>query len=228
MEHPALKILLMGNPNVGKSVIFSRLTGIEVISANYPGTTVEYTEGRMKLGEQMATLVDAPGVYSLDPTSRVEEVSREIFLKGADVVVNVIDATNLERNLNLTLQILEWGVPTVVALNLWDVATRKGIEIDVAALEKELGVPVVPTVAVSGQGIRDLVGALAEAKTPPIMHFDLLGPEMGPHRRDRGQDAEGHAPPPIPLRPAGGHLHQAVDGNSHRYAGALFLLQPGD
>ena len=167
-----MKILLMGNPNVGKSVIFSRLTGIEVISANYPGTTVEYTEGSMKLGEQMATLVDAPGVYSLDPTSRVEEVSREIFLKGADVVVNVIDATNLERNLNLTLQILEWGVPTVVALNLWDVATRKGIEIDVAALEKELGVHVVPTVAVSGQGIRDLVGALAEAKTPPIMQFD--------------------------------------------------------
>jgi ferrous iron transport protein B len=166
-----LKILLMGNPNVGKSVIFSRLTGIEVISANYPGTTVEYTEGRMKLCEQMATLVDAPGVYSLDPTTHVEEVSRKIFLKGADVVVNVIDATNLERNLNLTLQILECGVPTVVALNLWDAATKKGIEIDVAGLEKELGVTVVPTVAVSGQGIRDLVGALAKAKTPPVMHF---------------------------------------------------------
>ena len=167
-----MKILLMGNPNVGKSVIFSRLTGIDVISANYPGTTVEYTEGRMKLGEQMATLVDAPGVYSLDPTTRVEEVSRKIFLKGADVVVNVIDATNLERNLNLTLQILEWGVPTIVALNLWDVATRTGIEIDVKALEKELGVPVVATVAVSGQGIRDLVGALKEARSPPITHFD--------------------------------------------------------
>ncbi|MDD2755179.1 MAG: ferrous iron transporter B [Methanothrix sp.] len=176
-----MKILLMGNPNVGKSVIFSRLTGIDVISANYPGTTVEYTEGRMKLGEQMATLVDAPGVYSLDPTTRVEEVSRKIFLKGADVVVNVIDATNLERNLNLTLQILEWGVPTIVALNLWDVATRKGIEIDVKALEKELGVPVVATVAVSGQGIRDLVGALnevrdarevREVRSSPITNFD--------------------------------------------------------
>ncbi|MFZ3149661.1 MAG: ferrous iron transporter B [Methanothrix sp.] len=166
-----MKILLMGNPNVGKSVIFSRLTGIEVISANYPGTTVEYTEGRMKLGEQMATIVDAPGVYSLDPTTSVEEVSRMIFSKGADVVVNVIDATNLERNLNLTLQILERGVPTVVALNLWDVATRKGIEIDLDALEKELGVPVVATVAVSGQGIRDLVEVLAKAKTPPAIHF---------------------------------------------------------
>jgi ferrous iron transport protein B len=170
-----MKILLMGNPNVGKSVIFSRLTGIDVISANYPGTTVEYTEGRMKLGEQMATIVDAPGVYSLDPTTRVEEVSRKIFLKGADVVVNVIDATNLERNLNLTLQILEWGVPTIVALNLWDVATRKGIDIDVKALEKELGVPVVATVAVSGQGIRDLVSTLnevREVRSSPIAHFD--------------------------------------------------------
>jgi ferrous iron transport protein B len=165
----------MGNPNVGKSVIFSRLTGIDVISANYPGTTVEYTEGRMKLGDQMATLVDAPGVYSLDPTTRVEEVSRKIFLKGADVVVNVIDATNLERNLNLTLQILEWGLPTIVALNLWDVANRKGIEIDVKALERELGVPVVATVAVSGQGIRDLVSALKEVSemgSSPKLHFD--------------------------------------------------------
>jgi ferrous iron transport protein B len=170
-----MKILLMGNPNVGKSVIFSRLTGIDVISANYPGTTVEYTEGRMKLGEQMATLVDAPGVYSLDPTTRVEEVSRKIFLKGADVVVNVIDATNLERNLNLTLQILEWGVPTVIALNLWDVATKKGIEIDLKALERELCVPVVATVAVSGQGIRDLVGVLNEvrdARSSPVVHFE--------------------------------------------------------
>jgi ferrous iron transport protein B len=167
-----LKILLMGNPNVGKSVIFSRLTGIEVVSANYPGTTVEYTEGRMKLGEQMATIVDAPGVYSLDPTSNVEEVTRQIFSQGADVIVNVIDSTNLERNLNLTLQILEWGLPTVVALNLWDVATHKGIEIDTQALENELGISVVPTVAVSGQGIFELVEALACAKAPPPIHFD--------------------------------------------------------
>jgi ferrous iron transport protein B len=167
-----LKILLMGNPNVGKSVIFSRLTGIEVVSVNYPGTTVEYTEGRMKLGEEMATVVDPPGVYSLEPTSRVEEVTREIFDQGADVIVNVIDSTNLERNLNLTLQILERGLPTVVALNLWDVAVRKGIEIDVAALEKELGVPVVSTVAVSGQGIHELVDTIPRARVPPKMSFE--------------------------------------------------------
>ncbi len=167
-----MKILLMGNPNVGKSVIFSRLTGIEVVSVNYPGTTVEYTEGRMKLGDEMATVVDPPGVYSLDPTSRVEEVTREIFDQGADVIVNVIDSTNLERNLNLTLQILERGLPTVIALNLWDVAVRKGIEIDVAALENELGVPVVPTVAVSGQGIHELVDTIPRARVPPRMSFE--------------------------------------------------------
>ena len=167
-----MKILLMGNPNVGKSVIFSRLTGIEVVSANYPGTTIEYTEGRMKLGEDMATLIDPPGVYSLEPTSKVEEVTGHILEQGADVVVNVIDSTNLERNLNLTLQILERGLPTVVALNLWDVATRKGIEIDTAVLAEELGVDVIPTVAVSGQGIYDLVEAIGKAKTPPPVHFD--------------------------------------------------------
>jgi ferrous iron transport protein B len=168
-----LKIVLMGNPNVGKSVIFSRLTGIEVISANYPGTTVGYTEGKMKLGGQLATLLDPPGVYSLDPTSKVEEVTKKIFDQGADVVVNVIDSTNLERNLNLTLQILERGLPTVVALNLWDVATKKGIEIDVKSLERELGVPVVPTVAVSGQGIHELVEAIERAnRAPPQVAFE--------------------------------------------------------
>ncbi|WP_348303817.1 ferrous iron transporter B [Methanothrix sp.] len=167
-----MKILLMGNPNVGKSVIFSRLTGIEVVSANYPGTTIEYTEGRMKLGEKMATLIDPPGVYSLEPTSKVEEVTGQILEQGADVVVNVIDSTNLERNLNLTLQILERGLPTVVALNLWDVATRKGIEIDTAVLAEELGVDVIPTVAVSGQGIYDLVEAIGKAKTPPPVQFE--------------------------------------------------------
>jgi ferrous iron transport protein B len=162
----------MGNPNVGKSVIFSRLTGIEVVSANYPGTTIEYTEGRMKLGERMATLVDPPGVYSLEPTSKVEEVTGQILEQGADVVVNVIDSTNLERNLNLTLQILERGIPTVVALNLWDVATRKGIEIDTSLLAEELGVDVVPTVAVSGQGIYDLVEAIGRAKVPHPVQFE--------------------------------------------------------
>ncbi|MGC9515782.1 FeoB small GTPase domain-containing protein [Methanocrinis sp.] len=162
----------MGNPNVGKSVVFSRLTGIEVISSNYPGTTVEYTMGKTTIGGERAEVIDPPGVYSLEPSCRAEEVTREIFEEGADVVVDVVDATNLERNLNLTLQILERGLPTVVVLNLWDVATRTGIYIDVEALEQELGVPVLTAVAVSGQGIRELVRAIPEARAPPPMRFE--------------------------------------------------------
>ncbi len=173
MEPPVLKIILMGNPNVGKSVVFSRLTGIEVISSNYPGTTVEYTLGKTSILGESAEVIDPPGVYSLEPSCRAEEVTREIFEEGADVVVNVVDATNLERNLNLTLQILERGLPTVVVLNLWDVATRTGINIDLTALEEELGVPVLPAVAVSGQGIRELVEAIPKARVPtgPV-HFE--------------------------------------------------------
>ncbi len=138
------RILLMGNPNVGKSVVFSRLTGVDVIVSNYPGTTV------------------VPGTYTLDPTSAAEQVATDMLAEG-DVVVDVVDATNLERNLNLTLQLLSSGRPVVVALNLWDEAQHKGVQIDVAKLEQILGVPVVPTVAPTGQGIKELVGRLAEA-----------------------------------------------------------------
>jgi ferrous iron transport protein B len=171
-ENAVLRILLLGNPNVGKSAIFSRLTGIDVVSVNFPGSTVEYTEGNMKLGDEMALVINTPGAYSLEPSSNVEEVTRNILDHGADLIVNVADATNLERNLNLTLQILEKGLPTVIALNLWDVADHKGIAIDTRALENELGVAVVPTVAMSGQGIHELVDAMTKARAPPPMHFD--------------------------------------------------------
>lgn len=162
----------MGNPNVGKSVVFSRLTGTEVISSNYPGTTVEYTQGKTRIQDESADVIDPPGVYSLEPSCKAEEATKEIFDEGADVVVNVVDATNLERNLNLTLQILERGLPTVIALNLWDAANRTGINIDLESLERELGVAVVPTVAVSGQGIHDLVEEIPRARTPPETHFE--------------------------------------------------------
>jgi len=166
-----LKILLMGNPNVGKSVIFSRLTGADILSANYPGSTVQFTEGYMSFRGEKAILVDAPGVYSLEPSSKAEEVARQILDQGADVVVNVVDSTNLERNLNLTLQLLERGMPMVMALNIWDVAVKRGIAIDVPELSRELGIPVIPTVAVSGQGIRDLVRAMEEARPPESIGF---------------------------------------------------------
>ncbi|MDK2889691.1 MAG: ferrous iron transport protein [Methanoculleus sp.] len=156
-------VVLMGNPNVGKSGIFSRLTGTRVITSNYAGTTVDVSRGKMHLPDGPAGVIDAPGTYSLTPTNPAEEVAARI-LGEADIVVNVVDATNLERNLYLTLETLERGVPAVVALNLWDEAGHQGIAIDVAGLEALLGVPVVPTVGLSGEGIRELVGRLGEAR----------------------------------------------------------------
>jgi ferrous iron transport protein B len=160
-----MKILLMGNPNVGKSVIFSRLTGVRVISSNYPGTTVGFTRGYMKVCNEPAEVIDVPGTYTLEPTCEAEEVAAEMLNDG-DVVVNVIDATNLERNLYLTLQLLEKGIPLVVALNLWDDTKHRGITIDVEKLETILGVPVIPTSALTGQGIRDLVKSIPKASSP--------------------------------------------------------------
>ena len=113
------RILLMGNPNVGKSVVFSRLTGVNVIASNYPGTTVGYSRGFMKLGGERVEVIDVPGTYTLETTSEAEEVALRMLDSG-DVVINVVDATNLERNLYLTLQLLERNVPVVVALNMWD------------------------------------------------------------------------------------------------------------
>lgn len=160
-----MRILLVGNPNVGKSALFSRLTGTHIIASNYPGTTVGFTKGYLKLGEEWAELIDVPGNYTLEPSSKAEEVAVEM-LKDGDLVINVVDATNLERNLNLTLQLLERQTPVIVALNMWDDTQHRGINIDVAKLEKLLGVSVVPTVGVTGQGVRELVRRLPEAKLP--------------------------------------------------------------
>jgi ferrous iron transport protein B len=159
------RILLVGNPNVGKSVLFSRLTGTHIIASNYPGTTVGFTKGHLKLGEEQAEIIDVPGSYSLEPSSKAEEVAVEM-LKDGDLIINVIDATNLERNLNLTLQLLERQTPVIVILNLWDDTRHRGISIDLVKLEQLLGVPVVPTAAITGQGIRELIGRLPEAKVP--------------------------------------------------------------
>ncbi len=159
-----MKILLMGNPNVGKSVVFSRMTGVRVISSNYPGTTVSYTKGFLKMGEETAEVVDVPGTYTLEPDSEAEKIAVKMLDDG-DVVINVVDATNLERNLNLTLQLLEKGIPMVIALNMWDDVGHRGIKINLSRLEELLGIPLVPTVAVTGQGIKDLVESLPRARS---------------------------------------------------------------
>jgi len=164
-----MKILLMGNPNVGKSVLFSRLTGTRTIASNYPGTTVGFTKGSMRLGQEQVEIIDVPGTYTLEPTSKAEEIAAEM-LKEGDLIIDVVDATNLERNLNLTLQLLERPVPVIVALNMWDDTRHRGINIDVARLQELLGVPVVTTVGVTGQGIKELVSRLPEAEAPQVAY----------------------------------------------------------
>ena len=159
------RILLMGNPNVGKSAVFSRLTGARVIISNYPGTTVEFMQGYIKVADTRPAIIDVPGTYSLQPTSRAEEVAVKMLEQG-DVVVNIVDATNLERNLYLTLQLLQRHIPMVVALNMWDDTGHKGIDIDLKRLEEILGVPVVPTCGLTGEGIKQLIERIPQARSP--------------------------------------------------------------
>jgi len=159
------KILLVGNPNVGKSVLFSRLTGVNVVASNYPGTTIEFTEGVMSGKKEKIKLIDTPGTYSLSPTCSAEKVATEMIQKG-DLIINVLDATHLERNLLLTLQLLEQKKPMIVVLNIWDEAKHKGIKINVKKLEKLLGVPVITIIALTGEGLKKLVSSFEKAKTP--------------------------------------------------------------
>ncbi|MEF8839228.1 MAG: FeoB small GTPase domain-containing protein, partial [Haloarculaceae archaeon] len=155
-------IALVGAPNVGKSALFNELADRDADVSNYPGTTVladaAAFEGRR--------LVDAPGTYGISSFSEEERIAREVVLE-ADAVIDVVDATQLDRDLFLTYQLLDMGVPTVVALNVMDEARRDGTDIDVAALEADLGVPVVPTVAIDGEGIANLGAAVDEATAPP-------------------------------------------------------------
>jgi ferrous iron transport protein B len=152
-----LTVALAGNPNCGKSALFNALTGIRQTTGNWPGVTVERREGRCELDGRPVRVIDLPGIYSLDADSIDERVTRDYLLsRDADLVVNVLDATNLERNLYLTVQLLELAVPVVLALNMMDIARKRGIEIDLATLSDKLGCPVVPVVAVSKEGITEL------------------------------------------------------------------------
>ncbi|MFH0846786.1 MAG: fused ferrous iron transport protein A/B [Chloroflexota bacterium] len=165
IEPKKKKILLMGNPNVGKSLIFTRLSGVRVIVGNYAGKTVGFTRSLMKVGNETAEVIDVPGTYTLEPTSEAEQVAAEMFKEG-DVIINVVNATNLERNLYLTLELLERRIPMVVALNLWDDTKHYGIDIDLKKLEELLGVPVVPTTATTGEGVRELVNSIPHSRIP--------------------------------------------------------------
>ncbi|MES2095319.1 MAG: ferrous iron transporter B [Pseudomonadota bacterium] len=182
-------VALVGNPNAGKSALFNALTGARQKVGNYPGVTVERHAGRMALPDgRPVELIDLPGAYSLEPSSPDERVTRDVITgtqageRLPDAIIVVVDASNLDNHLRFTLQLIALGLPIVVALNMYDLAERDGLKLDPALLERELGVPVIPTVAVRKRGIDDLKNALSDMVTPgavsvrrsdPTLHADI-------------------------------------------------------
>ncbi len=174
-----LRVALIGNPNTGKSTVFNHLTGSHQHVGNWPGKTVEKKEGFCRRDGAEIQFVDLPGAYSLTAYSLEEVVSRDYLLdEKPDAIVVVVDAANLERNLYLVVQVLELNVPVILALNLFDVAVSRGIEIDIPALNERLGVRAVPTVAREGEGVDDLLDEILA-----VAH-SLPGGEHGPQGRD--------------------------------------------
>ncbi len=160
------KVSIVGSPNVGKSVVFNRLTGAYVTVSNYPGTTVNVSRGKAVIEGEELEVMDTPGMYSLLPITEEERVAKSILLEEKpEVVLHVVDAKNLERMLPLTLQLIEAGFPTILDLNMMDETEAAGIEVNVKRLEEELGIPVVATVATTGRGMEVLRRKLVEYVT---------------------------------------------------------------
>lgn len=163
-------VALAGNPNTGKSTVFNAMTGLRQHTGNWPGKTVTRAEGAFEYNKQKYKLVDLPGTYSLLSTSEDEEVARNFILFGKPTVtVIVVDASRLERNLNLVLQILEITNNAVLCLNLMDEAERNGLEIDTRTLARDLGIPVVPTSARYNKGIPELIQTVSELANGKII-----------------------------------------------------------
>lgn len=155
------KIAIVGSPNVGKSCIFNNLTGAYATVSNYPGTTVEVSRGKTKIGGVEFEVVDTPGMYSLFSITEEERVARSILLEERpSVILHIVDAKNLERMLPLTLSLTEAGLPVMLVLNIMDEAEKFGVKIDPYRLEKELSVPVAETVSTTGKGMDILKGKI--------------------------------------------------------------------
>jgi ferrous iron transport protein B len=188
MSNKHFRIALAGNANVGKSVIFNQLTGLHQHIGNWPGKTVEKAEGTLHFKGYTIDIIDLPGIYSLSTFSIEEVISREyIATEKPDLVINVVDASLLERNLFFTLQLLELETPLLIALNQVDMAKKKGIIIDYEKAEKLLGVPVVPTVAVSGKGIYGMLETAIEV-IEQKMKINPLKPRYGKQIEERIED----------------------------------------
>src|SRR5256714_3215487 len=194
-----LTIAVAGNPNAGKTSLFNALTGLRQKVANYPGVTVESKTGQWTLASELppARLIDLPGLYSLDATSLDEEIARDILLGRAesiatpDVIVVVVDATNLVRNLYLASQLLETGQPIVVALTMFDLAERSKLKIDVKRLSAALGVAVVPVVAKQRRGLEELAQAVLATLDRSYLRFP------SPLGEGQGEGLRGARPSPL-------------------------------
>lgn len=170
-QKSSIVVAVAGNPNAGKSTLINAIAGTRLQVGNWPGVTVEKKSADFEYAGQKIRLVDLPGTYSLSPYTQEEIISRDYLIRGKpDVVVNVVDATNLERNLYLTLQLMELEIPMVVALNIYDEAEAKGYRFDLGALSSMLGVTVVPTTATKGEGIKALLTAALTAAEQPVTH----------------------------------------------------------
>lgn len=169
MADTSKTVLMMGNPNVGKSALFNRLTGGDAVVSNYPGTTVDYTKGVFIENGKEYEVIDAPGTYSLEARDAAEGVAVRLISENSDAVVLVVlDATRVERGLYLVLEVIERGYPVIIALNMIDAARDRQIVVDTHVLQKILGVPVMPTSAVSGEGVRDLAEMIRKAQKADI------------------------------------------------------------
>lgn len=154
----SLKFALVGNPNCGKTTLFNEITGNTQYVGNWPGVTVEKREGKARKIQGDVKIIDLPGIYSLSPYSMEEIIARDYIMnEQPDVVINIVDATNIERNLYLTTQLIELGVNVVVALNMMDAADARGDKIDIGILEAHLKVPVIPITASKGRGVKELL-----------------------------------------------------------------------
>jgi len=167
------RILLVGSPNVGKSMLFNRLTGRYVMVSNYPGTTIELSKGFSEISDRRYEVIDTPGMYSLSAITEEEKVASDLLLnEQADAVLHVVDAKNIERMLGLTLQMIEAGLPVILVLNMADEAGRLNIKIDTGKLERILGISVIETTATTGEGVKDLLNRIPDARLSTSVRID--------------------------------------------------------
>src|SRR5690349_7801322 len=171
VEKRVITVAVAGNPNSGKSTLINAIAGTRLQVGNWAGVTVEKKEAVFDFQGHRIRLVDLPGTYSLSPYTQEEIIARDYLVKERpDLIVNVVDATNLERNLYLTVQILELGIPVVMALNIYDEAEAKGYKIDIAAMEQSLGISIVPTSATKKTGLDELLLSVLATADEPASH----------------------------------------------------------